>query len=200
MPRLFSSCSPCCLASQAAISYPKTHSISQGRENVWMLAGGVAINPTCWQGQNITFPTQLYGQQLCSDASNKGCAPALATDVLLQSQRAQDAAGPTASSSSTTAADSTAPAQPLANTYELSFGYMRSALQLPADAQENFLQIQNVVLQQLPQGLQAGSAATMMAGDNQDVATPPDIWTILLWSVKRYVLPLCRSCEACKML
>lgn len=69
--------------------------------------------------------------------------------------------------------------------FSLSWNFMRSALELPANAQERFLQIQNVSLRQLPQGPNAARAAGMRAEQGADGPSPPDVWTILLWSVNR---------------
>jgi hypothetical protein len=62
----------------------------------------------------------------------------------------------------------------------LSFAFTRNAFTLPAAAAEQFFQIQNATLLQLPQGPNAAAAADMGAGP-----APPDVWTVLLWSVDR---------------
>lgn len=75
--------------------------------------------------------------------------------------------------------------------FALSFQYLPRVFQLPADAQDKFLQIQNVTLMQLPQmgpamG-QTGGLRGLRRLLNMENASPPvGIWTVLLWPVRRW--------------
>ncbi|KAF8060546.1 RPL6 [Scenedesmus sp. PABB004] len=71
--------------------------------------------------------------------------------------------------------------------YALSWGFLPGALELPAGAQDKFLQIQNVSLAQLPQGPGAAAAAGLRAAapGGGGGPAPPDVWTLLMWSVNR---------------
>jgi hypothetical protein len=65
----------------------------------------------------------------------------------------------------------------------LALGFMRDSLLLPAAAGDKFLLVQNISMGQLPQGPGAAAAAGM----GWDKPSPPDVWTLLLWSINRLV-------------
>jgi hypothetical protein len=79
----------------------------------------------------------------------------------------------------------------------LSFAFMRDAFVLPATAPDQFFQLQNATLLQLPQGPDAPAAADARAGP-----WPPDLWTVLLFAINRCGRQLCtacfvKKCDAC---
>ncbi|WIA15144.1 hypothetical protein OEZ85_001831 [Tetradesmus obliquus] len=62
----------------------------------------------------------------------------------------------------------------------IAFGYMRDAIILPESSPKDALQLQQLVLWQLPQGPDVGAA---VAAGNARI--PAELWTLLLWSIKR---------------
>jgi hypothetical protein len=56
---------------------------------------------------------------------------------------------------------------------------------LPVDAQDKFLQIQNLTLRQLPQMAATRSLRGMLRRRLQADASPIGIWTLLLWPIRR---------------
>lgn len=171
------------LHAQAALRWPKEHTIKLGRQNVWMMLGNITVNPaddpTCWQDRELLFPTQLYGQRLHGNASGGVSAHNLADQTLpLGPGTARSGEG-----SSVVEGNSAGHAGPLDDKFALGFSFMQSALRLPEGVDDKFLQIQNMTLLQLPQGPYTAGAANLAAG--QDGPTPPDVWTFLLWSIGR---------------
>lgn len=80
---------------------------------------------------------------------------------------------------------------PGVDVYSLDFGFVSGLLQLPDDAPDKHLQIANVTLLRLPQqqGVASGNSSAARRLLQQSAAgraTPPGIWTILLWPIKRY--------------
>jgi hypothetical protein len=75
--------------------------------------------------------------------------------------------------------------------YSLDFGFVSGLLQLPDDAPDKHLQIANVTLLRLPQqqgvsiGSSSATARRLLQQSAAGRATPPGIWTILLWPIKR---------------
>lgn len=143
----------------------------ENRLHVWMLLNNISIvppgDPACWHYRDVKYTTQIFGQVHDSP------------DAQLQQaqQQQENASAPL----DVTQRDGIG-----FDVFALDFGHMRSALQLPQNAQEKFLQIQNLTLMGLPQGPLAHTAAGMRTGPGGDGPTPPDIWTLLLWSVNRY--------------
>lgn len=147
----------CCrLLLQAALQSPS----EETRLHVWMLLNNISVaEPDCWQLRNVQYSTQIYGQ--CHESTH-----------VVQDKKAAAASLQ----------------HPISNGFDvfaLSFGFMRDVLVLPHNSGDRFLQIQNVTLLQLPQGPGASAAAGMHAGQGGDGPTPPDVWTVLLWSVNR---------------
>lgn len=64
------------------------------------------------------------------------------------------------------------------STFTLLFGYMRDALVVPPTAEARFLSIFNTTLAELPQGPDPRAAAP-------PGRLPPDVFTVLLWSISR---------------
>jgi hypothetical protein len=62
----------------------------------------------------------------------------------------------------------------------IAFGYLRDAIIVPESSPKDALQLQQLVLQQLPQG--PGVGAAVAAGNAR---IPAELWTVLLWSIKR---------------
>jgi hypothetical protein len=62
----------------------------------------------------------------------------------------------------------------------IAFGYLRDAVVIPDTSQKDALHMQQVVLWQLPQG--PGVAAAVAAGSAR---IPAELWTMLLWSIRR---------------
>ncbi|WIA15154.1 hypothetical protein OEZ85_001840 [Tetradesmus obliquus] len=152
-----------CASMQAALQAPS----EETRLHVWMLLNNVTTaEADCWQKRDMCYTTQIYGQ--IQDYMN----------VSLGSET-QAAAGKAAAAAAMHTSGNGF------NVFSLSFGFMRDVLVLPPQAADKFLQIQNVTLLQLPQGPGARAAAGMNAGQGGDGPTPPDVWTLLLWSVNR---------------
>jgi hypothetical protein len=144
------------LLPQAALAAPS----EETRLHVWMLLNNITTaKPGCWQNRNMRYTTQIYGQ--VQDNTN------------VTTPQAKQAAAARRHRSDGF------------DVFALSFGFMRDVLVLPQTAEDRFLQIQNVTLLQLPQGPGAAAAAGMHAGQGGDGPTPPDVWTLLLWSVNR---------------
>jgi hypothetical protein len=183
---------------QAAMQYPT----KDNRLHVWLLTSNISLapaeQPDCWQHRSVDYTTQLYSQDPSASSADEhtllhqlllpgsvastgqtAAAAAAAGDsqtaphgrTLLQSQST------TSNASSSTSA---APA-PSRAVNALSFAFMRNAFVLPATAADQFFQIQNATLLQLPQGPNAAAAADAKAGP-----WPPDIWTVLLFSINRW--------------
>ena len=77
---------------------------------------------------------------------------------------------------------------PLAKLYALSFGYVPSMFQLPVSAQDKFVQIQNITLNELPQmapGRALRGFRRRLQQRQLDDSVPIGIWTILLWPFRR---------------
>lgn len=60
------------------------------------------------------------------------------------------------------------------------FDYLTNAVLIPDGSPKDALQLQQLVLWQLPQG--PGVASALGKGDSH---IPPELWTMLLWSIKR---------------
>jgi hypothetical protein len=156
---------------QAALQAPS----EETRLHVWMLLNNISTaEPDCWQHRNMRYTTQIYGQ--IQDHTN---ITAVQEKQALNKAAAAAAAAVHHSNGF--------------NVFALSFGFMRDVLVLPQQAADRFLQIQNVTLLQLPQGPKAAAAAGMHAGQGGDGPTPPDVWTLLLWSVNRCALCFCHE-------
>jgi hypothetical protein len=179
------------------------HTTKDNRLHVWLLISNITLapqqQPDCWQQRSVNYTTQLYSQEanfssadahrlahellLPSSPAPTGTSPSAGHRDLLAAQ--EPAASPTAAADPPAAstASPAAPAAPLAPRrvlHSLGFSYIRDAFVLPATASDQFLQMQNVTLLQLPQGPNAHAAA-----DVQAAPWPPDVWTVLLWSVNR---------------
>uniref|UniRef100_A0A383W883 Protein kinase domain-containing protein n=1 Tax=Tetradesmus obliquus TaxID=3088 RepID=A0A383W883_TETOB len=161
--------------------------------HVWLLTNNISLDslgePGCWRQRRVNFTTQIFSQEINSSgadahrlllelippssnaAAHSGAASAVAynaTPKLLQGNDVSNASAPEVLLA------------PRGILHSLSFAFLRDAFVLPATASDQFLQIQNVTLTQLPQGPNAREAADAAAGP-----WPADLWTVLLWSIDR---------------
>eukprot|EP00883_Tetradesmus_obliquus_P006895 jgi/Sobl393_1/17454/SZX64266.1 len=184
-----------CSSLQAALQYPT----KDNRLHVWLLVGNISLNPPeqpdCWQQRSINYTTHLYSQEANISGSD---AHRLLHELMLPAPNptAQPGAAPTTAPTAAAAHNATPRLLQGANAsnesatdvqlaprrilHSLSFAFMRDAFVLPATAADQFLQIQNVTLTQLPQGPNAREAADAAAGP-----WPAELWTVLLWSIDR---------------
>jgi len=149
-----------------------------------------------WPDGNITYPMQLLGQVVHTHGLlSHGHGPmegGSTTEAIVLSaadgNNSSAAVDPYSAYDAVRAAGLTTP--PLSELYAVSFGYLPSLFQLPVDAQDKYLQIQNVTLLQLPQmargrGL-AGRRLLQQQQQRGADASPIGIWTIMLWGFRRY--------------
>jgi hypothetical protein len=195
-----------CLAAvlpQTALSSRSTSS----RMRVWSLINNVSIADNgamqCfWPDGNVTYPTQLLGAVV----HTYGPGARVHTQGAVASPLSPEAivlGHADAASTSRSSANSTASARGVAGSqfdagspdvaafgedFALSFGYKPSLFQLPVDAQDKFLHIQNVTLLQLPQ---MSPGRKLLRGFRRllsvDSSADAGIWTVLLWPVRRWV-------------
>jgi hypothetical protein len=181
----------CCV--QGAMQYMT----KDNRLHVWLLVSNISLapkeQPDCWQQRSINYTTQLYSQEVNASATDDH---RLLHQLMLPVAQASPPSGAAATAAAQNAtvqelqshnvSNALSPAGALAPRrilHSLSFAFIRDAFVLPATAGDQFLQIQNTTLMQLPQGPNAHAAADVTAGP-----WPPDIWTVLLWSINRYEL------------
>lgn len=192
------------------------------RTRVWTLIKNVSIADAgglqCpWPDGNITYPTQLLGPVVHTFGpsarvhDNGVVASPLSPEAIVLGHADADTHrnGAASSSGDSVPADPYLPydvggmqasagaeAAPYAELYALNFGYVPSLFQLPVDAHDKFLQINNVTLKQLPQMAPSRSLRGMRRLLQSSVASPIGTWTILLWPIRRWVAcPL--VCLAC---
>lgn len=185
---------------------------SNTRTRVWTLISNITLadkgSMLCpWVDGNVTYPTQLLGPVVHTHglstrrigtptSSNAYSAEAVVLGHAdAEAHRRSVDAGGTATDVSPVInlpANGTEPtAPPLQGLFSLSFGYQNDLFQLPPDANDKFLQIQNVTLMQLPQLASRHSLHRLLhhrhllQQQHATDALPVGIWTILLWSVKR---------------
>ncbi|WIA35332.1 hypothetical protein OEZ86_003786 [Tetradesmus obliquus] len=181
-----------CSSLQAALQYPT----KDNRLHVWLLVGNISLNPPeqpdCWQQRSINYTTHLYSQEAISGSD----AHRLLHELMLPAPNATAQPGAAASTAPAAAHNATprllqganasnesatdAQLAPRRILHSLSFAFLRDAFVLPATAADQFLQIQNVTLTQLPQGPNAREAADAAAGP-----WPAELWTVMLWSIDR---------------
>jgi len=167
-----------CVLLQAAMNY------NSSRVFVWRLLNNVSIGEngqrSCtFQSGYVAAPTHMFGQVL---SDQKHFRSAAAPGSIFGEVTPPAGLDPGTSS----AAAVTSP--PGDEVYSLSFGYVSDVFELPADAQDKFMQIQNVTLTQLPQlppDESAGSRVGRLLRQLPGSATPPGVWTILLWPWRR---------------
>lgn len=182
----------CAACLQAALQYPT----KDNRLHVWLLVGNISLNPPeqadCWQQRSINYTTHLYSQEAISGSD----AHRLLHELMLPAPNATAQPGAAASTAPAAAHNATprllqganasnesatdAQLAPRRILHSLSFAFLRDAFVLPATAADQFLQIQNVTLAQLPQGPNAREAADAAAGP-----WPAELWTVMLWSIDR---------------
>jgi hypothetical protein len=189
------------------------------RTRVWMLINNVSIaddaDMQCtWPDGNVTYPTQLLGPVVhthgpSARVHDKGTvASPLSPEAIVLghadaalSSRNGNGNGPNAATRPADPYQSydvgdmhhdgvTTP--PYDQQFALSFGYLPRVFQLPVDAQDKFLQIQNVTLMQLPQMAPSGAQSGVLRGlrrllnTDANPSPPVGIWTVLLWPVRRW--------------
>lgn len=180
---------------QAALNYNST------RIFVWQLLSNVSLGEngqrTCkFPSGYIAAVTHLFGQVLSTDAAQQLVPDGDELQSGTALQIASKASGP-----------DTAAAHPPGDTvHSLSFGYVPNWFQMPPDAQDKFMHIQNVTLAQLPQLLDSDSGDSRQGRSLRQMAasaSPPGVWTVLLWAWRRcaalYVVAAHASCPALRM-
>lgn len=209
----------CRLLLQNALSSRSTST----RTRVWTLINNVSIadkgQMLCpWPDGNITYVTQLLGPVVHTHGSSirpyhspGAVATPLSAEAIVLGQSGK---GNGTSSEEAAASDPylqydegtvgvdgpTAP--PSDELFALSFGYVPSLFQLPIDASDKFLQMQNITLRQLPQmapsrNLRGRLMRRLLQQRQNSDALPIGIWTILLWPFRRWVPLLCRCACTC---
>jgi hypothetical protein len=185
------------------------------RTRVWTLINNVSIaddgNLQCtWPDGNVTYPTQLLGpvvhthgpsarvhdkgavaSPLSPEAIVLGHADAVLSSRNGNGLNATPLADPYQPYDMSDTRPDGVPQPPYGQQFALSFGYLPRVFQLPADAQDKFLQIQNVTLMQLPQMGQAAAQPGGLRGLRrllENPSPPAGIWTMLLWPVRRWVV------------
>jgi hypothetical protein len=169
---------------QAAMQYV----MKEDRLHVWLLVSNISLpapeQQDCWQQRSINYVTQLYSEEVSSSGTE---GPRLLQQAMRPGAAWTAAAPRKLQASNFDTSNVTAPAAPpLAPRrilHALSFNFTRDAFVLPAAAADQFFHIQNATLSQLPQGPNTRAAADMHAGP-----VPADVWTVMLWSVKRWEL------------
>jgi hypothetical protein len=179
---------------QAAMQY----TTKKNRLHVWLLVSNISLappeQPGCWQQRNINYSTQLYSEEVSSGAEG----PRLLQQVMLPGaawSAANAAAAPRrlqASDASNATASAPPPLAPRRILHALSFNFIRDAFVLPDTAADQFFHVQNATLSQLPQGPNARAAADLRAGP-----VPADVWTVMLWAVRRWELLFNRQRRIC---
>lgn len=155
-----------------------------------MLLSNVSISAACWAPRNVSHVTQLYGQEPGSRDQHRRAhelwqqpaaqAPAAAAHAQPQQQDDGGDGWP-----------------PLPRQFTLAWGHVAGALQLPHDAPDKYLQLQNVTLAQLPQGPGAAGAVALALPAGSSEPTPPSVWTLLLWPISRCARPATVSSACC---
>jgi hypothetical protein len=188
---------------QTALSSKSTST----RVRVWTLIRNVSITAggdmlCSWPDGNVTYPTQLlgpvvhtYGPSARVHDSGSVASPLSPEAIVLGHADADTRRNGSDSAS----ADPYLPYDvagwqgngddvipPYEELYSLNFGNVPSLFQLPVDAHDKFLQINNLTLKQLPQmaptrNLRGMRRLLQQAGG----ASPIGIWTILLWPIRR---------------
>jgi hypothetical protein len=142
---------------QAALQQPPTKT---DRLHLLLLANNVSIappeQPNCWQQRTLLQHTELFAQQTTTATSSSSKGHGNGPGAAAPSSRGE--------------------------LVSLALGFMRDALLLPSAAGDKFLLVQNISMGQLPQGPGAAAAA----GVGWDKPSPPDVWTLLLWSISRW--------------
>lgn len=165
-----------CCPLQAALNYNST------RVFVWQLQRNVSLaengQRTCtFASGYVAASTYLFGQGLETDRQ-----PVAGGQDGAVMQPGADAAG----------AGAVRAGPPGDTVNSLSFGYVPNWFQLPTDAQDKFMQVQNVTLAQLPQLPGSGGGAGSQGRSLKDlpgVSSPPGVWTVLLWPWQRCGMP-----------
>lgn len=193
-----STCFPLLLALQTALASKSTST----RTRVWTLINNISIAEDgimqCpWPDGNVTYPTQLlgpvvhtYGPSARVHDTGSVASPLSPEAIVLGHADA------TSNRSGSAGADPYLPYDlagfqergsarpPYKDLYALSFGYVPSLFQLPVDAHDKFLQIQNLTLKDLPQMAPTRNLRGLRRLLQAD-SSPIGIWTVLLWPIRR---------------
>jgi hypothetical protein len=178
------------------------------RLHVWLLVSNISLappeQPDCWQFRTVDYTTRLLSPDTNASGADAHALLHQLSDTNSSAHPAHPVTAPAAgvaaphgrrllqSQSNGSGASSLPPAAalgPSRTLNALSFAFMRDAFVLPAAAADQFFQIQNATLLQLPQGPDAAAAADATAGP-----WPPDLWTVLLLSINRCGAQLVRAC------
>jgi hypothetical protein len=188
---------------QAAMQYQT----KSNRLHVWLLVSNISLappeQPDCWQFRGVDYTTRLLSpdgngsgadahallHQLSDTDAPAHPAHSVTPAAAPHGRKLLQSNGSGASSSSSPPAAALGPSRTL---NALSFAFMRNAFVLPAAAADQFFQIQNATLLQLPQGPDAAAAADAKAGP-----WPPDLWTVLLFAINRCGAQLCLKRPFC---
>lgn len=178
---------------------------SSTRTRVWTLVNNISITDSghlqcSWPDGNITYPMQLLGQVVHTfnmSSHVHGVPDRRSTEGIVLGQAMANEGASTHAQQDGFDVYGAPLSPPLSELYSLSFGYMPDLFQLPADAQDKFLQIQNITLAQLPQAARSQAAVRgvgrrLLQQQQQRMppgqdSSPVGIWTILLWPIKRCV-------------
>lgn len=138
----------------------------------------------------VAAPTHLFGQVIADYKRSTAASPTAGGLAALGVSTGPDDAPDADAGGPSSAGDAALPHGDAFNS--LSFGFIPGVFELPNDAQDKFMIIQNVTLQQLPQApLDDSSSTTPKAGTGRRLAqlsaTPPGIWTVLLHAWRRCV-------------
>lgn len=187
------------------------------RTRVWTLINNVSIadkgQMLCpWPDGNITYVTQLLGPVVHTHGNGNrphdspgAVATPLSAEAIVLGQSGKGDGSNGTSNEEAAESDPYLPydvgtsgvggptSPPFDELFALSFGYVPSLFQLPLDASDKFLQMQNITLRQLPQmapsrNLRGRLMRRLLQRQNSD-ALPIGIWTILLWPFRRWALP-----------
>jgi hypothetical protein len=187
---------------QAALASKSTST----RTRVWTLINNVSIaengDMQCsWPDGNVTYPTQLLGHVVHTHGPSArvhdsgAVASPLSPEAIVLGHAdantnrngtpAADPYLPYDMARSHAAGSATGP--PYEELYSLGFGYVPSLFQLPVDAQDKFLTIQNLTLMQLPQMAPTRNLRGLLRRRLllSSEAWPIGIWTMLLWPIRR---------------
>lgn len=154
-----------------------------------------------WPDGNVTYPTQLlghvvhtYGPSTRVHDSGSVASPLSPEAIVLGHADAITNRNGTPSADPYMPYDAArlhdvaaATGPPYQELYALSFGYVPSLFQLPVDAHDKFLTIQNVTLMRLPQMAPTRTLRGLLRRRllQSSEASPIGIWTMLLWPIRR---------------
>lgn len=153
-----------------------------------------------WPDGNVTYPTQLLGPVVhthgpSARVHDSGTAASLLSPEAIvlghadanTNRNGTPAVDPYLAYDVARLQDVDPSGPPYDELYSLNFGYVPSLFQLPVDAHDKFLVIQNLTLLQLPQMAPTRSLRGLLRRRllQPSEASPIGIWTMLLWPIRR---------------